>query len=104
MPEIKPLEDKDLCEESLKDCEKMVVLFESPWCQGCNAVAKMIQGISDEEAQGCLWGKVDISIQQGLAQRFGVLSLPTLLVFHQGKLVKRFSGKISKEKLLAVIH
>jgi thioredoxin 1 len=100
MQEIRTLQDKNFEEEALKDLDKMVVLFESPWCQGCNAVENMIRGLNDDDAHGCLWGKVDISIQQELAQRYGVLSLPTLLVFRNGKVVERIVGKISKEKLL----
>ncbi len=103
MPEIKSLQDKDLDENSLKVMDKMVVLFESPWCHGCKAAYNMIQELSDEKAHGCLWGKVDISIQQELAERFGVISLPTVLVFHKGEVVKRFSGRISKEKLLEAV-
>ncbi|MGA1841913.1 MAG: thioredoxin family protein [bacterium] len=104
MPEIKPLEDKDFEGGTLKDIEKMVVLFESPWCQGCNAIERMIAGMSDEESQGCVWGKVDISVHQKLAQRYGVLSLPTLLVFRNGKVAERMAGRISKEKLLSRIR
>lgn len=102
MPEMRPFGSKDFTEESLKDIERLVVLFESPWCHGCSAVEKMIQGLSDEEAKACIWGKVDISIQQDLALRFGVISVPTLLVFHHGEVTKRLSGRISKEKLLSV--
>jgi thioredoxin 1 len=100
MPELKSLQDKDFEEETLKDLEKMVVLFESPWCQGCSAVEGMIRGLSDDEAHGCIWGKVDISIQEEIAQRYGILSLPTLLIFRKGKLAERMVGRISKEKLL----
>jgi thioredoxin 1 len=100
MPELKPLQDKDFKEEALNGVEKMVVLFESPWCQGCKAVESMIRGLSDEESQGCVWGKIDISIQQELAQRYGVLSLPTLLVFRNGSVAERMVGRISKEGLL----
>ncbi len=103
MPEIRQLKDEDFTEEALKGADKMVVLFESPWCQGCSAVESMIQGLSGEEMQGCIWGKVDISDQQELAQRFAVLSLPTLLVFREGKMVERMVGRISKEKLLSRI-
>ena len=100
MPEIKLLQDKDFNEEALKGVEKMVVIFESPWCQGCKAIESMIQGLSDEESQGCVWGKVDISAHQDLAQRFGVLSLPTLLVLRKGSVAERMAGRISKERLL----
>lgn len=100
MPEIEPLQDKDFEEENLKGAEKLVVLFESPWCQGCNAVESMILGLSDEESHGCIWGKVDISVHQELAKRYGVLSLPTLLIFRNGEVAERMVGRISREKLL----
>lgn len=103
MPELKLLSENDLYEASLNHIGKMLVLFESPWCQGCNAVSRMIESLSDEESKGCIWGKVDISISEGLAQRFGVFSLPTLIVLRYGKEAKRLTGKISKGKLLKAI-
>ena len=103
MPEIKSLQESDFSGDAFKAVDRMAVLFESPWCQGCHAVEKMILGMIETEAQGCQWGKVDVSTQQEVAQRFGVLSLPTLLVFHEGQLKERMVGKISKEKLLKAI-
>lgn len=104
MTEIRQLQDQDFSDESLKGAGRMAALFESPWCHGCDTVEKIIQGLSDEETRGCIWGKVDVSLQQDIAQRFGVLSLPTVLVFHNGKEAKRLVGRISKEKLLAGIR
>ena len=103
MPDIKPLQEDDFSEEALKRVNRMAVLFESPWCQGCHAIEKMILGLTGTEAQDCQWGKVDVSQHQGVAQRFGVLSLPTLLVFRDGQLKERMTGKISREKLLEAI-
>ena len=101
MREIKTLQEQDFTQDTLNRVDRMVVLFESPWCQGCNAIVKIIQGLSDDEAKGCIFGKVDVSVQPALAQRFGVLSLPTVLVFHNGELIDRMVGKISREKLMA---
>ena len=103
MPELNPLREDDFSEETLKRVSRLIVLFESPWCQGCHTIEKMILGLSDQEAQGCRWGKVDVSLHQEVARRFGVLSLPTLLVFREGQLKERMSGKISREKLLEAI-
>jgi len=103
MSEIRPLGDGDFSEEALKDVDLMAVLFESPWCQGCHAVEAFIKELMEEETPDCLWGKVDVSIEQGLAQRFGILSLPTLLVFRKGRIEERMVGRISKEKLRSAI-
>lgn len=104
MPEMRQLHESDFTEEALKANEKVVVLFESPWCQGCHAVEGMIREMPDGEAQGCLWGKVDVSTEPAIAQRFGVLSLPTLLLIQSGEVAERITGgKVSKERLLSCI-
>ena len=103
MPEIRPLQESDFSGDAFRAVGRMAVLFESPWCQGCHAVENMIRGLDDEHARSCRWGRVDVSTQPEVAQRFGVLSLPTLLIFHAGQLKERMVGKISKEKLLEAI-
>ena len=103
MSEIRLLQDGDFSEEALKDVNRMAVLFESPWCQGCHSVEAIIKELIAEETSECIWGKVDVSIEQELAQRFGILSLPTLLVFSRGQIEKRMVGRISKEKLRSAI-
>jgi len=50
-----------------------------------------------------VWGKVDVSEEQEAARRFGVLSLPTLLVFRDGDVVERMTGGVQREKLLAAL-
>jgi thioredoxin 1 len=103
MSDIRALQDTDFSEATLKSVDKMAVLFESPWCQGCKAIQSMIEGFSEEENRGCVWGKVDISVHQDLAQRYGVLSLPTLLIFRNGEVAERMIGRINREKLLEKI-
>ncbi|MBN2372634.1 thioredoxin family protein [bacterium] len=104
MTEIRQLHDQDFSEGFLKSINRMAVLFRSPWCHGCDAVEKIIEGLSDEEANGCIWGMVDVSIHQDIAKRFGVLNLPTVIIFHNDKEANRLVGRISKEKLLAGIR
>ena len=103
MSEIRILREGDFSEEALKEVNRMAVLFESPWCTGYHSVEAIIKELIAEETPECLWGKVDVSIEQGLAQRFGILSLPTLLVFRKGRIEERMVGRISKEKLRSAI-
>jgi len=101
--ECRHLQAVDLTEEAIRGAGRMVILFESPWCHGCGAVERMIEGLSDEEAQGWVWGKVDVIKEQEAARRYGVLSLPTLLVFRDGDVVERMTGGVPREKLLAAL-
>lgn len=103
MAQIVSFTDEDLGEERVKKADKMVLVFESPWCHGCEAVVQMVEGLSDEDAPGCVWGKVDISKSPKLAQRFGVMSLPTIIVLKKGEVAKRFTARVSREKLLETV-
>ena len=76
--------------------EWAVLLFESPWCGGCKDVLKIMERFPLDTGVDCFWGRVDITQNQVLAQQYGVMSLPTVIIFHQGIPRERFSGTMSE--------
>ena len=94
------------------DFEKKVIESELPvmidfwasWCGPCLAIAPHVEAISDELDGKAKVFKVDVDSEGDLAARFGVMSIPALLVFKGGQEVDRKVGAGSKEDIKALIE
>ena len=87
-------------QEVLQAEGKVLVDFWAVWCQ-------MLSPIVDEvaaEAGNVKVGKVNVDEEPALAAKFGVMSIPTLLVFENGKVVKQSIGYIEKDEVMALIQ
>ena len=73
-----------------------LVDFWASWCGPCKMLAPVIEEIS-ESAKGVKFGKVEISMERDLAGRFGVMSIPTLVLFKNGEEVDRLIGAYPRE-------
>ncbi len=78
----------------------VLVDFWAEWCGPCKMLGPVIEEIGEEE-KGFKVGKVDITTEKELAQQFGVMSIPTLVLFKDGKEVDRLIGAYPKE---AIVH
>jgi thioredoxin 1 len=76
-----------------------VVEFEADWCAPCHAYAPVIEEIARERAGRAGFGRVDITAEPGLAQRCGIATVPSVVVFRSGEIVKRIFGARTKRYL-----
>ncbi len=78
----------------------VLVDFWATWCGPCKRQAPIVEALAD---QGYAVGKVDVDQEQGLAQQFQIMSIPTLVVFKDGKEVQRLIGLHSEDQIRAVL-
>lgn len=72
-------------DEVLKSDKPVVVDFWAEWCGPCHAVAPVLDKIADERPEDLKLVKVNIDEEQGLAMRYGIASIPTIVLFKDGE-------------------
>jgi thioredoxin 1 len=106
MAKDKILELNDLNFDStvLESAGPVLVDFTAAWCAPCRALSPIVERVADAAPEGLIVGSVDADAHPGLAVRYGVRGLPTLIVFAGGKEVGRHLGLTNEagiRKLLA---
>ena len=102
MAEIK-LTDQNFEQEVLHADLPVLVDFWASWCGPCQMLAPVIAEIAEEYAGKVKVGKVNVDEWPELAEKFGIMSIPTVLVFKNGKLVKTAVGLHDKGGLADMV-
>ena len=89
-------------EEVIKAEGKVLVDFFATWCGPCTMLAPVLEQVADSKPEVKIV-KVDVDEEPELATRYKVMSIPTLIVFEKGEVVKKSLGVISKAELLDLI-
>ena len=90
-------------EAAIAGDKPVLVDFWATWCGPCRMIAPVIEEIAAEFEGKAVVGKVDVDEEPGLAQRYGIMSIPTLIVFKGGKVVEQAVGARSKADVAAML-
>jgi thioredoxin 1 len=92
--------DSTFDEVVLKSSQPVVVDFFAEWCGPCKAMAPTLDLVATENAGKMKVVKLDIDQNPVMTQKYGIQAVPTLIVFHNGKVKARQSGAIMQKKKL----
>lgn len=87
-------------QEVIKSDQPVLVDFWAPWCGPCRSFAPVLEEISNEFAGRIKVGKVNVDNNQELARKYGVMSIPTIVMFKNGQVVGQMVGFTPKNVLV----
>ena len=94
---------KNFHQEVMNSDKPVLLDFWAPWCGPCRMVVPMVEQIA-EERPDIKVGKINIDEEFELANEFGIMSIPTLMVVKDGKIVKKATGARPKQAILQMLQ
>lgn len=91
--------DKNFKDEVLKSNLPVLVDFWASWCAPCKMIAPIIEELAKEYKGKIKIGKLNVEENQGIPTQYGVMSIPTLMFFKEGKVIEQINGALSKQQL-----
>ncbi len=92
----------NFAQEVIRSDKPVLLDFWAPWCAPCRMVAPLIEEIAEERSDIKVV-KVNVDEEQELAMQFGVMSIPTLVVMKNGKIVDQVTGARPKAQILSML-
>ncbi|NIT35753.1 MAG: thioredoxin, partial [candidate division Zixibacteria bacterium] len=85
--------------EVLESAKPVLIDFWAEWCVPCKMIAPAVEEVANENAGALKVGKVNVDNNPGIASKYGVRSIPTLLIFKGGQIAEKMVGAVSKETM-----
>ena len=99
----KTITSQNFEEEVLNSDVPVLVDFWAVWCGPCQMQGPIIDELA-EEVQGVKFGKLNVDENMGLAQKFRVMSIPTLMLFKNGQAIDQVTGAVNKDAIVNILQ
>ncbi|MBN1406580.1 MAG: thioredoxin [Calditrichaceae bacterium] len=94
------LNDSNFESEVINSKKPVLVDFWAEWCAPCRIIAPIVEEIASEYSEQLKVGKLDVDGNPQVSMNYGIRSIPTLLIFKDGKPVDQIIGAVAKEAIL----
>lgn len=101
---ITRLTDETFDREVRKGSGAVLVNFRAGWCRRCSSIQQHLEELAAEEAATVMVAAVDVDDSEEVPHRFGIRSVPTLILFKNGKMVDQLIGAAPKDEILRLIR
>jgi len=91
--------DQNFEQEVLKSDKSVLVDFWAVWCGPCQMMGPIVEELAEEVKDKYKVGKMNVDENRETAAKFGIMSIPTLIIFKNGEVVKQLVGVQAKENL-----
>ncbi len=98
---VREFTDDNFKTEAIEADQPVLVDFWAEWCQPCRMIAPTIEALADEYAGRVKVGKVDTDANRGISVELGISSIPTVILFKDGQIVRKFVGVTAKNDFVA---
>jgi len=96
--------DTNFTSEVIKSDKPVLVDFWAIWCGPCQAQGPIIEEVARQLAGKVKVGKLNVDENPQMSQKYSIMSIPTLMIFKNGTMVKQFTGVQSKETLVGELN
>ena len=96
--------DQNFDSDVLEAGTPVLVDFWAVWCGPCKAIAPIVEEIANDYNGKVKVGKMDVDGNNQVAMRYGIRSIPTLLVFNNGEVVDQVIGNVGKESIESMLN
>ena len=101
---VSEVKRSNLKEEVILSDKLVLVDLYAPWCGPCRALAPVLEEIAEKYQDKVKVVKVNVDEEESIAQRFGVMSIPTVIFFRDGKAVASFVGLKSPSEIESIVE
>jgi thioredoxin 1 len=100
MADVLNITDDNFETEVLQSSEPVLIDFWAVWCGPCRMIAPIVEELSSEYAGKAKIAKMDVDANPNISMKYGIRSIPILLIFKDGKVVEQIVGAVPKQKLV----
>lgn len=103
-PELLEITDANFDETALRSPTPVLVDFTAAWCAPCRTIAPHVEAVARAYAGRLKVGTCDVDANHALAVRLDVRSMPTLMMFREGRMVAQLVGAVPRAKIEALVE